>query len=81
MGRLLAVAVWVVLMIAMFLFMSWGQRFKRQFEGFGVELPGYQVALITLADILVNYWYVPAVVLLIVCLAFSGGKPDAEQRP
>lgn len=79
MSRTLAVALWAVMMVAMFLFMNWGQRFKRQFEGFGVEMSRSQMLLITLSDILVNYWYIPSAMLLILCLAFSGVRRNRPQ--
>jgi uncharacterized membrane protein YphA (DoxX/SURF4 family) len=78
--RIAALALWVVLMAAMWLFMAWGQQFKRQFQGQGVEVTQLQVSAIVLADILVNYWYVAAVVSLFACLAVSSGKPAEPQR-
>lgn len=67
-------------MAAMWLFMNWGQTYKKSLEALGLPVSKPQLALIILIDWLVNYWYVPAVVLLFVCLAVSGGKPAAPRR-
>ena len=32
-------------------------KFKKIFDDFGTELPGMTVALITISDVVVNYWY------------------------
>ncbi len=74
MSRVVAIALWAILMAAMWLFIAWGQQFKRQFAGLGVEVTRLQMTLITLTDILANYWYLPALALLLVCLAASGRR-------
>ena len=80
MSRVLAIALWAILMAAMWLFIAWGQQFKRQFAGLGVEVTRLQMTLITLADILANYWYLPAVALLFACWAVSGNNAPTPRR-
>ncbi len=80
MARGLAIGVWLISMVAMFLFMVWGQRVKQRLEGLGVEVSSRDLALITAADLVTNYWYIVAGVLLACCLAITGGKRSPEQR-
>jgi type IV pilus assembly protein PilC len=46
-------------------------KFKKIFEGFGVELPGMTVALITTSDIVVNYFYLGPLIPFSVWLAIK----------
>ncbi len=45
-------------------------RFKRTFEDFGVELPELTMAVISLSDVTVNYWWV-FLFLILVALMFD----------
>ncbi|MBL4885220.1 MAG: hypothetical protein JKY95_11880 [Planctomycetaceae bacterium] len=33
-------------------------KWKDSFRGFGVELPSWQITIITISDLLVNFWYI-----------------------
>ncbi len=33
-------------------------KWKDSFIGYGVELPGFQIILISVSDLLVNYWFI-----------------------
>ncbi len=46
-------------------------KFKKIFEGFGVELPGMTVALITTSDIVVNYFYLGPLIPFSIWLAIK----------
>jgi len=79
MARILALAFWAITMLGMLVFTTWVARHKKQLEGLGVEISRPEMLVITIGDLLINYWYVPAVILLIACLAFSGpGKPQEK---
>ena len=45
----------------------WVPRFKAHLLGLGTELPGWQVALITLSDVTVRYFYLVFPAALAVC--------------
>ncbi len=80
MARGLAVGVWLLSMVAMYLFMVWGQRYKQYLESLGAPVSRRDLALITMADLVVNYWYIVAGLLLLLCLSIPGGKRSPEQR-
>jgi hypothetical protein len=66
-----AVGVWLLFVLGLWLFVRRVTAFKGRFEGFGVELDGKTVAWIFLGDLVVNYWYMPVGLGLLVCLLIA----------
>lgn len=81
MARGLAVGVWLLSTVAMYLVMVSGQRYKYRLESLGVAPSQSERALITVADLITNYWYIVAGVLLVCCLAIFGGKSAPKSHP
>ena len=68
MRYVVAVGVWLLFVLGMWLLMRWVTAFKGRFEGFGVEVDRTTMLWIMLGDLVVMYWYVLASVVLAVCL-------------
>jgi hypothetical protein len=68
MRYVVAVGVWLLFVLGLWLFMQRTLAFKRRLEGLGVEVDPMTVTWIMLGDLVVNYWYVPAGVVLALCL-------------
>lgn len=57
----------VVLLGSFFTLYFWVPRFKAHVLGMGTALPGWQVVLITLSDLIINYIYLVLPAVLAVC--------------
>lgn len=77
---IICVGVSVLLLAGVFTLYFWVPRFKAEVLGFGTELPGWQVLLITLSDLTVKYFYVaiPAVLAIGFGLCRAAFAPDNE---
>ena len=69
-GRLMILVFWLAVHAGGVVYVQWLQAQKKRFEDFGVELPAFQVKMIYLGDLLVNYWYVASLAVTLICVLF-----------
>lgn len=75
----------VMLLAGLLTLYYWVPRFKAEVLGLGTELPGWQVALITLSDIVVRYFYIAFPAVLAICygmcrLAFASENESSRTK-
>jgi hypothetical protein len=78
MRYLIALVISVLFIVGMFVFRNIMTTQEKQWLNQGVNLPPFQILLVTFEHLIWKYWYIPALMIPIFCFAMAALFPSCK---